>query len=619
VRPLRRVGRCAALAILSAGLLSGSPAGAGTRGAAAGFPRLALYGSIHGSGSPYYNAPADTAFDTAALDAISRYDEVILDVNPITPYRPALLGELRARNPDLRALAYLTATYSWPAADPDSLNHVPTRYRRLVRDLGGFLYNSVDGQEFAECNINLARRDGSGRFIVAEALADFYASAILGNGPWDGMFIDTFCSSMLWMQDATHQADYVRAGYPTLAAFDAAWGAATDTLARRLRRQVAPGTLLVGNCIGALHRDVLNGGMRENFPQQGGGTWTTNMLQDPNGYFADDRDFVPPAQNYLSSWVVGGASAPYSAVNARKVRYGLASASLGEGYGVFGPFDRNSITAPYHLWWYDEYAVDVVTGRSATDLAHTHWLGMPRGGPYQMIWAGTNPDASTNPGFETDVTTGWNLGLFAPAAATLTRDTATSAVGGASAHISITALGVNDWDVNFSTASTLPLVAGMTYAATFWARASAPRTLPVEMVLPTGGGPGGRTITIGTQWQQYQVLLQPGSNASAVLEFFLGNQVGDVWFDDVHFQQGATSIWRRDFENGIVLVNPTAAALQVALGGTFRRILGTVDPVVNDGSRITTAAVPAGDGLFLLGTARDSIPPAAIRDGRVAP
>ena len=619
MKPFGRRGRCAALAVLLAGLLFGSPAGARTRGAAAGFPRLGLYGSIHGSGSPYFNAPADTAFDTAALDAISRYDEVILDVDPITPYRPALLDELRARNPDLRALAYLTSTYSWPAASADSLNHVPTRYRRLVRDLGGFLYNSVGGQEFAECNINLARRDGGGRFIVAEALADFFASAILGNGPWNGMFIDTFCSSMLWMQDAAHQVDYVRAGYPTLAAFDAAWGAATDTLAHRLRRQVAPGTLLVGNCSASAHHDVLNGWMRENFPQQGGGTWTTNMLQDPNGYLADDRDFLAPVQDYLSTWVVGGASAPYSAVNARRVRYGLASASLGEGYGVFGTTDRNSITAPYHLWWYDEYAVDVATGRSATDLAHTHWLGLPKGGPYQMIWAGTNPDASTNPGFETDVTTGWNLALYAPNAATLTRDTTTSAVGRASAHVSVVAPGVYDWNVNLATTSTLAVVAGGTYAATFWARASQPRTLRVAMSLPTGGDVGAQAVTIGTTWQQYQVILKPASNASAVLAYFLGAQAGDVWLDDVHFQQGATSIWRRDFDNGIVLVNSSAAALQVSLGGTFRRILGTVDRVVNDGSTITTAAVPAGDALFLLGTARDSIPPAAVRDARLAP
>jgi hypothetical protein len=619
VRSDRHCGRDAALALLVAGVLFAGAVPAATRGAAAGFPRLGLYGSIHGDGRPFYHAPADTVFDAAAMDAIARYDEVILDVNPITPYRPDFLDELRSRNPGIRAIAYLTSTYTWPVEDPDSLNHVPTRYRRLVRDLGGLLYNSVGGGEFPDLNINLARRDGNGRFIVAEALADFYASAILGNGSWDGMFLDVFCSSPLFMQDATRQIDYVRAGYPTIAAFDAAWGAATDTLAHRLRRQAGPAKLLIGNCAASAHHDAFNGWMRENFPMQGGGSWFTNVMQDPGGYLADDRDYVAPPQSYLSSVVVGGAATPYSSVNAHRVRYGLASASLGGGYGVFNTGDRNSDSAPYHLWWYDEYAVDVVTGASATDLAHTHWLGMPLGDPYQMIWAGTNPDACTNPGFETSVTSGWNFGRFAPAAATLTRDTTTAAVGRASAHVAISAIGVHDWDVNLATASTLPLFAGGMYAATFWARASAPRSMLVTATLLAGGELASRAVTLGTTWQQYQVTLQPAASANVVLEFFLGLQAGDVWFDDVHFQQGATSVWRRDFENGIVLVNPSNTSQQVPLGSPFRRIRGTVDPVVNSGATISTAAVPAADALFLIGSARDTIPPAPIRDARIAP
>jgi hypothetical protein len=618
VRIVRRTGSVAVLAFVAATMLLAGSARAATQGAAAGYPRLGLYGSIHGNGSPYFSAPADTTFDSSALDAIARYDEVILDVNPITPYRPDLLVALRARNPDLKAIAYLTSTFTWPVEDPDSLNHVPTRYRHLVRNLGGFLYNSVDGTEMPDCNINLARRDGTGRFVVAEALADFYASAILGNGSWDGMFLDVFCTTPLWMQDATHQIDYVRAGYSSLASFETAWGAATDTLARRLRREVAPGTLLIGNCGASAHHDALNGWMRENFPFQGGGTWYTNLLQDPNGYLADDRDYIAPAQDYLFS-TVSGAATPYSTVNAHKVRYGLGSAALGSGYAVFGPPDRNSNTAPYHLWWYDEYAVDVVTSHTATDFAHTHWLGVPLGAPYQMIWAGTNPDAVTNPGFETSVATGWTFGHFPPAVTTLSLDTVNPAVGSASAHVKITTAGANPWDVNLATVNTLPLVGGATYAVTFWARASAPRVLPVTATLLAGGDVATRSVTLGTSWQHYQVILQPSQNTNAILEFFMGTQAGDVWFDDVHFQQGATSIWRRDFENGIVLVNPSDGALQVPLGATFHRILGTVDPVVNDGSAVTTAAVPAGDALFLVGGTRDTIPPAAVHDARLAP
>ena len=48
----------------------------------------------------------------------------------------------------------------------------------------------------------------------------------------------------------------------------------------------------------------------------------------------------------------------------------------------------------------------------------------------------------------------------------------------------------------------------------------------------------------------------------------VGGEAGDVWIDDAHFQQGATSLWRRDFQNGIVLVNPASQTLSAPLGAT---------------------------------------------------
>ena len=142
-----------------------------------------------------------------------------------------------------------------------------------------------------------------------------------------------------------------------------------------------------------------------------------DVLDPAHGYFADEASFRAPVHNYIFSAYQGGGTDPMSIENAQRVRYGLATASLGEGYGVFGPSDRSVRTAMYHLWWYDEYAVDLASGRSANDLAHTHWLGDALGPEHQMIWAGTNDDAVGNHGFEDDVTSGWSFGLFSPAVA----------------------------------------------------------------------------------------------------------------------------------------------------------------------------------------------------------
>jgi len=582
------------------------------------YPRLGIYGKVHGDGAPFFHAPTDSTLDTTVLDEYARYDQLVLDIDPLSPYRPDILAQLRARHPGLRVLGYVTGDDIWFANSADSLNHFPTVYRRTVRDLGGFLYNRIDGTEFAHCNVNLALRDGNGRYVVAEAVADLFASQ-LATGLWDGLFLDEYCHDPTWRQDPTHQFDWARAGYSSYAEFLAAWEAGTDTLASRLRRDAGPGVRLVGNCGDSAEHGAFNGWMRENFPFQRGGTWFDNMLVDPLGYLADDRDFVQPSSNYLFSALVGVDGDEYTANNTRVVRFGLGSAALGDGYGVFGPHSADIADGLYYQWWYDEYSVDLSSGQAMTDLAHTHWLGNPLAAPYQMIWVGTNPDACSNPGFETSVTSGWSFGVFSPASATLDRDTTTAGVGVASAHVNVAAPGVNGWDVNLTSAGSLTMVGGGRYAATFWAKASSPRVVPVVATLPAGGQLTSQNVTLGTTWRQYQVVLTPASSGTVLLEFFLGLQAGEVWFDDVHLQAGETSLWRRDFDNGVVLVNPGLAAMQVPLGGTYRHIVGVRDPAVNNGSSVTSATVPPSDALFLIGMPRDVTPPSNIIDAHIKP
>src|SRR5204863_8861939 len=117
-----------------------------------------------------------------------------------------------------------------------------------------------------------------------------------------------------------------------------------------------------------------------------------------------------------------------------------------------------------------EYAVDLTSGQSSTQLQHTGWLGQALGPYYQMIWVGTAPDAVTNPDFETDVTSGWSFSYQIPA--TIAQDVTTAAKGSASAHIHIPAAGSTDWYVVLAATTSLPVSSGQTYSATFWAKAS---------------------------------------------------------------------------------------------------------------------------------------------------
>lgn len=63
---------------------------------------------------------------------------------------------------------------------------------------------------------------------------------------------------------------------------------------------------------------------------------------------------------------------------------------------------------------------------------------------------------------------------------------------------------------------------------------------------------------------------------------------------------GTANVYRRDYQGGIVLVNPDKVAHTVSLGGTFRKIKGTQAPTVNDGSLVTSVTLRPRDGIVLL-------------------
>ena len=575
------------------------------------WPHLGLYGSVFGSGYPLWDASG--TLDPTALDQISRYQEVILDVGPITPYRPDALAALRARRPDISLLAYVLGQSIWDSNDPDSLVYIPTRINHMIRDMDGHLYNTR-GTEFYGANIDLAKRGPGGQLVVAEALADLFNDAILKTGMWDGLFIDVYCSSIVWMQTASESIDFRRSGYATLADFDLGWQAGTDTLANRLRRLGGNNLVLVGNCASGLKYASCNGWMRENFPFQQGGTWYSNMSNDPGGYFVDEARFRPPTHNYIFSAVLSGV-VPYSATNTAKVRFGLGTAALGNGFGVFGPSDRRPAPYPYFSWWYDEYAVNLTTGAASTDIRDTGWLGQPLADYRQMVWVGSAPDAVSNPDFESDVTSGWSY--FEGVTAPLTRDATTAAVGSSSAHMTIAVSSPWAYSISLSSTGTLAMTAGLQYSATFWAKAATPRTIRVAAANTGAGEFISNAVALGTTWQQYQVTFVAPGSGNARLQFQVGGAVGDVWLDDCHFQAGTSSLYRRDFQNGIVLVNPGAAALTVPLERDYKKIAGIADPIVNDGSSVTQVTVGPSDALFLIGT--DRIPPATITNLRRIP
>ena len=83
-----------------------------------------------------------------------------------------------------------------------------------------------------------------------------------------------------------------------------------------------------------------------------------------------------------------------------------------------------------------------------------------------------------------------------------------------------------------------------------------------------------------------------------------------TWFDEFDFKLGVavrppptgpwrSGVWRRDFERGIGLVNPTKEAVTLTLDPGFCRLKGKQDPATNDGSPPTSILLPARDAIIL--------------------
>jgi len=62
----------------------------------------------------------------------------------------------------------------------------------------------------------------------------------------------------------------------------------------------------------------------------------------------------------------------------------------------------------------------------------------------------------------------------------------------------------------------------------------------------------------------------------------------------------AAGVWRRDFENGVVLVNSTSQPQRVNFDQDLEKLRGAQAPDVNDGSIVSSVTLPASDGLVLL-------------------
>ena len=74
------------------------------------------------------------------------------------------------------------------------------------------------------------------------------------------------------------------------------------------------------------------------------------------------------------------------------------------------------------------------------------------------------------------------------------------------------------------------------------------------------------------------------------------------------------SVWKREFTNGIALVNPSSKTQTVDLNAEYEKIIGSQDPRTNNGQLVDKITIPAKDGILMLKTSQ-TIKNAVFKNG----
>jgi hypothetical protein len=351
-----------------------------------GYPHVACYAATLGGGYPLI------AENGAAIGEIVRelakYQVITLNSTPWFDLRPGLVDTIRAYNPSIRIIAYdlygqrfpfATVGTQWKA-EYDWFNGLPN----------GWLF-AQDGTSFIDASNPWPNFGYSKPY--ARGLDSLWLANVINPGKSDGVFLDIADGLAGTLNSGSvSPMDYVRAGFATSSAFDAARIANLTTSSQAYRAGKSQSHVVIGNGIvdSTTARGIWDGWMNEGWfgglsPQP-----YDNAIQQyqHNGSYA-----------WLATYTLSGtpdtSANPYTGANMKKMRFGLAAACMGSGFASFtGSRDLKKISPTYLQWWFDEYSatLDPMHGTAAADTtgAHTGWLGNPRGVAFRTpegLWA----------------------------------------------------------------------------------------------------------------------------------------------------------------------------------------------------------------------------------------
>lgn len=282
---------------------------------------------------------------------------------------------------------------------------------------------------------------------------------------------------------------------------------------------------------------------------------------------------------------------------------------LGDGFYV-----HEDSNGTYDPWW-DEFAVNVQKGSPTYGHAiasnpsneslikqHKGWLGGALGPRFRVVDSSNfalQNNLISNSDFETN-TSGWT----SVGGVTLSRETSTNKVYAGNA--SLGASGANTTNLSSAriVSPSFAVQAGQPYTVSFMIKAAEERDARVRI----GWDGIYYDIRVAPVWRRITVTSYPETSENRSLMLEIGRENTEIWLDDVYVFRGEGGIHRRDYENGIVVVNSTNQSQTIDLNGSFQRILGTGQDSINDGSTLTQVTIDSYDSAILVRPENQSSP-----------
>ncbi|MBI5077352.1 VCBS repeat-containing protein [Candidatus Falkowbacteria bacterium] len=275
----------------------------------------------------------------AEAKALAKWDILIIDME-VQTYTPQSLKLLKELNPNIKLLAYIASQEI--RGDSGGLNGT-LRQRLFQQIAGSWWLKDVNRKQVSwwpanpMVNVTLsAPLADNARWI--DVLPQFVQTELMNSGYWDGVFFDNVWDDISFLNEFNIDLNQDgKAESPS--ELTEKWKQGMKELLFNTRNSVGSDKLIFGNG-GDYYYQYLNGVLYEHFPEKG---WSAMMAK----YRFIDDNAVPPAAGILNVNVDN----TYKKDDYKKMRFGLASALLDDGYYSFDNGDETH----REIWWYDEY------------------------------------------------------------------------------------------------------------------------------------------------------------------------------------------------------------------------------------------------------------------------